>query len=660
MQRPHPARASSHRIVLICGIAPALLTVVLALYRPAFLAQLDYRVYDTMLRSSRSSTPSPPDGRVAIVDVDDRSLSRIGQWPWRRDLIARLISRIRSLGASVVAIDVVFPEADRWDASSGQAAPDIVLEDTLRAGRVVLGYALTFDGPGSRPDACVLHSLELPLQQTAGGDGGPPLFRATGVVCSLPALARAAGASGFLNAVPDTDGVLRRVPLLAEYDGRVYPGLALAALLAATNTRVIALRAANVNASSLMLGGRVVPLDGRSNLLLRYRGGNRTFPRVSAADVLDEAAPAGIFRDAIVFIGSTALGAREVVSTPFDRLFAGVEVQATVADNLLRQDFISRPEDASTLEAMTVLIVGIAIALLVLRLGLTLGSVAGALLLPVLWLGALWLLAANGQYLSPLFPAIALMASLATATIARLRYERGRADWAANEKDLAQRLMVQSLLSLTEMRDAETGRHSRRTRQYAKLLAEQLADDPRFRHYLTPGRIDLLASLAPLHDIGKVGVPDQLLNKPGKLTPEEFEEMKKHPVYGLDVINRAEQDAGAGGDLTLALAKDIVYTHHERWDGGGYPRGLKGEQIPIAGRLMALVDVYDALTTRRLYRDPMPHEKAVELIVDGTGTHFDPAVVGAFMRIAPLVCHISDEIAGTAPAANVARQGAFS
>ena len=209
--------------------------------------------------------------------------------------------------------------------------------------------------------------------------------------------------------------------------------------------------------------------------------------------------------------------------------------------------------------------------------------------------------------------------------------------------------MVQSLLSLTETRDAETGRHSRRTRQYTRLLAEQLAAHPDYREYLTPFCIDLLATLAPLHDIGKVGVPDQLLNKPGELTPEEFREMQKHPVYGLDVITRAERDAGAHDDVILEMAKDIVYTHHERWDGKGYPRGLKGEQIPVAGRLIALVDVYDAMTTRRLYRQPLSHDQAVERIVAAKGTHFDPAVVEAFARIAPLMRTLSTDRVSFSP-----------
>jgi len=171
-------------------------------------------------------------------------------------------------------------------------------------------------------------------------------------------------------------------------------------------------------------------------------------------------------------------------------------------------------------------------------------------------------------------------------------------------------------------------------RMQGELLAEQLATHPRFRDYLTPERIDLLSSLAPLHDIGKVGVPDRLLNKPGALTDEEFAEMRKHPSYGRDVILKAEREVGASGDAILAMAKDIVYTHHEKWDGSGYPQGLRGTEIPIPGRVIALVDVYDALLARRVYRQPIPHAEAVAVIRSGSGTHFNPAVVEAFLAVA--------------------------
>src|SRR4029453_19353483 len=179
--------------------------------------------------------------------------------------------------------------------------------------------------------------------------------------------------------------------------------------------------------------------------------------------------------------------------------------------------------------------------------------------------------------------------------------------------------MIQTLLSLTETRDAETGRHSRRTQQYVRLLAEQLSIHPEFRDYLTPEKIDLVSSLAPLHDIGKVGVPDHILNKPGPLTPDELAEMQKHPALGHEVILKAEQQVGVYDDATLAMAKDIVFTHHERWDGTGYPQGLRGDLIPIPGRVMAIVDVYDAAVTRTLYRRTMSHEDTVKFIVAGKG-----------------------------------------
>src|SRR5439155_10546449 len=126
-----------------------------------------------------------------------------------------------------------------------------------------------------------------------------------------------------------------------------------------------------------------------------------------------------------------------------------------------------------------------------------------------------------------------------------------------------------------------------------------------FRDYLTPERVELMSSLAPLHDIGKVGVPDRVLNKPGALTPDELAEIRKHPAHGFEVILQAERRAGAHDDAILAMAKEIVYTHHEKWDGTGYPHGLAAEQIPIPGRVMALVDVYDALITRCVYRPPI-------------------------------------------------------
>jgi CHASE2 domain-containing sensor protein len=619
------------RLVVLCGLIPTLVAALLSLYRPSFLRNWEYGTYDIMLRATPTRAPS---GQIVIVDIDDRSLTTIGQWPWRRDVIGQLIDRLRDLGASTVALDIIFAEPDRFD--SAGVTPDAALAEVLRPGRVVLGYAMTFGGGHGAPHACELNALGLAITRR-DDSAEQPFFNATGVVCNLPILTQSAPASGFLNAAPDPDGLLRRVPMLLEYDGRVYPSLALTVLMAVTGSRDVTLRVANLNASTMLVDTRSIPLDGKSNLLLRYRGRKRTFPYVSAADVLRGQPSGDAFKNKIVLVGTTALGTREVVSTPLDTLFAGVEVHATVADNLLQQDFIRRPEYGAALETEVVIGLGLITAILMRRFGLAWGAAAVVVSLAAAWVGSIRLMSTTGAFVSPFFPTMGLMSALAAMTVARFASERRRADRAGAETVTSQRLMVQSLLSLTEVRDAETGKHSMRTQQLTRVLAQQLSTHPLFRGYLTPERIDLLSSLAPLHDIGKVGVPDQILHKPGLLTPEEFVEMQKHPGYGRDVILHAEQRVGVRDDAILGLAKDIVYTHHEKWDGTGYPQGLRGRDIPIPGRIMAIVDVYDASTTRQLYRTPLSHDDAIASIVKGKGTHFDPDVVDAFVQVSPIV-----------------------
>ena len=177
----------------------------------------------------------------------------------------------------------------------------------------------------------------------------------------------------------------------------------------------------------------------------------------------------------------------------------------------------------------------------------------------------------------------------------------------------------------------ETGGHIKRTQNYVRLLARKLLDYPRFRDALTPEAIDLIYKSAPLHDIGKVGVPDNILLKPGKLTDEEFDEMKKHALYGRDAIAASEKRLGSTS--FLRHAKEIAESHHEKWDGSGYPHRTKGDDIPVSGRLMAIADVYDALISRRCYKPPFPHEKAAGIIAEGSGCHFDPDMVDAFLAI---------------------------
>jgi len=193
-----------------------------------------------------------------------------------------------------------------------------------------------------------------------------------------------------------------------------------------------------------------------------------------------------------------------------------------------------------------------------------------------------------------------------------------------------QDVTIQAMASLAETRDNETGNHIRRTQHYVKLLAELLRDHPRFNPFLNDDSIRQLFRSAPLHDIGKIGIPDHILLKPGRFTPEEFEIMKTHTTLGRDAIQRAEDQLGLSVDF-LRVAKEIAYSHQEKWDGSGYPQGLAGEEIPVSARLMAVADVYDALISRRVYKAGMPHEQAMEIIRQGRATHFDPDVCDVFL-----------------------------
>jgi putative two-component system response regulator len=199
------------------------------------------------------------------------------------------------------------------------------------------------------------------------------------------------------------------------------------------------------------------------------------------------------------------------------------------------------------------------------------------------------------------------------------------------EVQSTQDIAIRAVSHLAEIRDPETGNHLRRTQAYVRLLCDELRGDLRFESQLTSEAIELLAKSAPLHDIGKVGIPDSILLKPGKLSESEWEIMQTHSMLGWHALALVEADEATSVSF-LAFAKQIARHHHEKWDGTGYPDRLAGEAIPLSARLMALADVFDALTSRRPYKEPFSVDRATEIIVQGRAQHFDPAVVDAFVR----------------------------
>lgn len=635
--------------VLICA-------ALLISFRPKFVANLDQKSYDLLTGRMARGRPS---GRVVIVHIDENTLAHYGRWPWPRDLLGVLIRRILEDGADTVVLDMMFPEPDARGitlstedqaafplADSGSATShhprtaDDFLAESLGAGRVIVGYQMEFKPGPTRSSACFLRPLPIAMVEKEPARD-PPFFRASQVVCNVREIAHAAAGTGYLNAAAESDGVLRRIPLLIGYGEDVYPSLSLAAFLAYKRNPAVRLTTSAQGAVALRLNGETVPVDARCQMLLRFRGPGGVFPRVSAYEVLSRTIPAAALRDKIVIVGQSAAGLQDVVPTAADNAFPGFEVHATAIDNLLQNDSLRRPTGALAWELALMVVLGLASGVLFARLSpMWIAPTAGCLILAA-WLLSAELVSRWAIYLSPIPASIVLAGNLAALTLWRVSTERRRAD---QQNEITRRFILSLLTSLTSIRDVETGGHILRVQRYTEVLCKAIAHKPRFRRYLTPKTIALITELAPIHDIGKVGIPDHVLRKPGRLTPEELAIMKTHTTQGVKVIQNAVSQSQILDPATLQLACEVVHTHHEHWDGTGYPQGLRGDNIPISGRVLAVADVYDALSSKRFYKPPLTHEEVVKIIAGGRGTHFDTDCVDAFLEIHESMRRIKEQI----------------
>lgn len=234
--------------------------------------------------------------------------------------------------------------------------------------------------------------------------------------------------------------------------------------------------------------------------------------------------------------------------------------------------------------------------------------------------------------------AIAAMADITATTL--------QSRWHQEAFEDAQDAIITALAKLSEYRDPETGSHLLRLKKYSALICRTLAEQEEYAGIVTEAFTQDLIRSSPLHDIGKVGIPDNILKKPGKLTAEEFEIMKTHAQIGGDTLRAVYEQYPSQSFIKCGM--DIAYCHHEKWDGSGYPRGLKGEDIPLSARILALVDVYDALTCRRVYKSPFSRDDAKALISQGAGTHFDPTLVATFLAMEDAFHEIAERYADRA------------
>jgi len=640
--------------------------IVTVIERPGLLERLELLGYDQLLAAV------PERGRsaaVTVVDVDERSLAELGQWPWPRSQVAQLLNRLREAGARGIGVDFLFAEPDRLSLRRIQTSlrsslevdldlshlplsavdPDLVLAEAVAAPEVVLGVFFSFEEPvEERRIPMPVPGIVLRRTPEAPEAPIPPATRA---IFPVAPLAAAAGAAGFLNSMPDIDGTIRRAPLLIEYGGRVFPSLALATVMRARGIETLHGEVSAAGLEEIRIGAVSVPTDRQGSLLLPFaRDAGRRFPTLSAADVLAGRIPDEEFAGKLVFIGSSAAALRDTHSTPFDRALPGIEVHALTAATLLEGEFLHRPAWSLAVQVIAVLLAGWLMVMVLSSYRITVCLLVAVGVLAVLWFGAQWLFAGPGLFVSPVAPMLAVVVIGGLLGAARSRIEEKRALASVRELATAQDCAIIGLVSVAETRDPETGFHIIRTQRYVQALAEHLVARPDFDRQLSADDALAIHRSAPLHDIGKVGIPDRVLLKPARLDPDEFEIMKTHAELGHRVLTRAVETSGLDrSNSFLHYAGEIAWSHHEKWDGSGYPRGLAGEEIPLSARIMAVADVYDAIRSRRHYKPACSHQEASEEIVASSGSHFDPTVVRAFLEIQDQFAEIAARF-GDAPA----------
>ena len=385
---------------------------------PAFLVSLDTKSCDVV---TDWSSQRPPSERILLVDIDEKSVAQVGRWPWPRDVLGTMVNRLYDGGAASVILDMMFPEPD------ARPTNDSVLAAALSRGASVVGYTFRFDRDPAPASAALTNALPL-VVTGADQDAGRAFFHATGAATTIPVLVRSCAGAGFLNASPDRDGRLRVMPLIIEYGGNYYPSIALAARIADRRTPKVQIETTHGGSVRLRLNGQAVPLEGQSCLRIRFRGSERTFAHVSAADVVAGTLPPSQVRGRLVVVGGTALGLATEGTTAIHPQLPNSEVQATAIDNLLQGDFIHRPAGPAVWEvALAMLAVTVAATLLIFTRSLW-AFLAILLLALGVWPGCVLIFSTTGILLSPLPTTAALSANLAVVALLNYRVERMRAD----------------------------------------------------------------------------------------------------------------------------------------------------------------------------------------------------------------------------------------
>ena len=602
------------------------------MYKSVVIENVDYKVYDFTKSILKNSTTS--ESNVVIVDIDEISLRQLGQWPWPRVTMASLVDKINSYNPSSIGLDIIFPERDRTSPLEISSfykkffhidTTIVGLDTKLQDNDLLFSQAIK----NSNSVLSVYMSNIKGIHNQCGSMNGVDfnteniyLQNFQYLLCNTAILNNSAKNFGFINMTKDSDGILRRMPLFREYKDMKIPTLALAMLLNIDS------KLDSISNQKFSILGHEISTDEKSNILLNYYD-DKWYKKISSIDVLSKQVSKEILTGKIVLIGSSAVALHDQVTIANGRNMAGVQIHSTIIDNILNDELLVQPQKYKIINLiLSFLLVSLILFLLYKELNITTIILFIVVLVVSFYINILYI--EEGIYISFgyfIFPFLVYFFLTTTLKIILEIFERKIFIEELNRSNIA---LLDSMVHVAEIHDFETGMHIVRTKNYVKFLAQYIYDKGIYRDKLTPSKIEIMYRTASLHDLGKVGIPDAILKKKGKLTDSEFKIMKTHSMLGMRIIDNAigsykENDF-------LIIGRNIAKYHHEKWDGSGYPKGLKGDNIPVEARLMALADVYDALISKRVYKEAFSYEETIKIITDGRGSHFDPIIVDAFLE----------------------------
>lgn len=588
----------------------------------------DYKTYDVLKNITKKITTKKHNSSVVIIDIDEKSLKEFGQWPWSRLLMTQLVRKIQENHPSSLGIDVIFSEYDRTSPnniinfynkylsknvnieglSTTLLNNDKIFANQLSKSKVVLPVYL---------DSKVNENCEIKIDNLNIINSSNINIKANSILCNIKEIQKNSYNNGFINSSSDRDGIFRRLALFIKYKDRIIPSFSLANLMNVDEVKV--------NKDSVSVLNHKFIMNKDSSVLLNFYG-ESSFKKISVYDILTDNFDTTSLSGKFVLIGSSAIGLNDHYKLSGDVDITGVEIHATLIDNILNDSLIYEIDVFSIINVILSIIVSFFIIYFLIKENI---KNLFILLIPILIVFILNLyFLSKGIYLFYgyfLLPFISQLIILSIILI--FVYIKNKQNF---YKDLikAHTSTIDNMAIVIENRDLETGAHIKRVKEYCKCMATYLYKNEIYKKIVDEEFIELIYKTSSLHDIGKIGIPDIILQKPGKLTPEEFEIMKKHPEIGKKIIENSLKEHK--DNSLLKMAYNIAYYHHEKWDGTGYPNEFKAHKIPLEARIIAIVDVYDALVSKRYYKKAYDYEYSENIILQNRGLHFDPLLVDAF------------------------------